>query len=209
MDVEIIRSRRRTLSLSVTENGKVVVRAPLYAGEEEITRFLSKHIRWIEKRISEQTVPSLDLSDGARVVLFGRENTVAEGRARFSGGTLFLPQEGREETLVRLLKRETVGYMGALTERIAGQYGFSYSAVRASSARGRWGSCNAQGRIAYSFRVAFLPPSLLEYLCVHELCHTRYMNHGPGFWREVQKILPDWRERRTNLKNYGGYMRLL
>lgn len=209
MDAEIIRSRRRTLSLSVTEEGKVVVRAPLSAGEEEISRFLSRHIRWIERRISERMIPSFDLSDGARVVLFGRENTVAEGRARFSDGTLFLPREGREETLVRLLKRETVGYMGALTERLARQYGFSYSAVRASSARGRWGSCNAQGKIAYSFRVAFLPLSLLEYLCVHELCHTRHMNHGQGFWREVQKVLPDWKERRAKLKNYGGYMRLL
>ena len=209
MDAEIIRSRRRTLSLSVTENGKVVVRAPLSMGEEEISRFLSRHIRWIERRIADQSVPSLDLSDGARIILFGREETVAEGRARFSDGTLFLPREGREEALVRLLKRQTLGYMGALTERLAGQYGFSYSAVRVSSARGRWGSCNAHGRIAYSFRVAFLPPSLLEYLCVHELCHTRHMDHGQEFWREVQKILPDWKERRTKLKKYGGYMRLL
>ncbi len=122
---------------------------------------------------------------------------------------MYLPAEGREAALIGLLKRETKAYMAELTRTLAERFGFTFTAVRVSSARSRWGSCNAKGGISYSFRSAFLPPRLLEYLCIHELCHTRYFNHGEKFWREVESAIPDWRERRRQLKKSSGFMRLL
>lgn len=96
-----------------------------------------------------------------------------------------------------------------LTNEIARKYGFDYEKIRISSARGRWGSCSRHGAIAYSFRVAFLTPSLCEYVIVHELCHTKYFNHGKEFWNEVEKILPQSKRLRKELKQYSAIMNIL
>lgn len=188
----VIRSGRKTLSLCVTREGEIVVRAPLSASDGYIAAFVEKHRRWIEKRVLQAASrEKLSLQNGDAVTLFGSRYTVRQGRARLAGGEIFLPEEGREEALVRLLKPFSREVMARLTERVAARYGFCYRAVRISSARGRWGSCSRRGDIAYTFRIAFLPPELSEYVAVHELAHTVVFDHSPKFWRVVESILPE------------------
>lgn len=204
MKYELVRSNRKTLSLSVTREGRVIVRAPIFASEEYISAFVENHTSWINKKLRElSSKERLDLKDGAMLHLFGSRYMIKSGRARISEGVIFLPQEGREMALIRLLKRFSLEVMTILTERIARRFGFQYSNVRISSARGRWGSCNRQGVIAYTFRVAFLLPALCEYVAVHELAHTVQFDHSPAFWRIVEKVLPDWKNRRKSLKLSG------
>lgn len=202
MTYKILRSRRKTLSLTVTRDGEVVIKAPLAVSKEYIDDFVEKHIPWIEKRlIAVSKRPTLRLIDGAELVLFGSSYIIKTGRARVDGGAVYLPAENREAALSRLLKRFSLEVMGVLTERIARRYGFAYKSVRISSARGRWGSCNRDGVIMYTFRVAFLPPSLLEYVIVHELSHTVSFDHSPAFWQVVERVIPDWKARRKALKS--------
>lgn len=180
----------------------MIVRAPVFTPEEYISTFVENHISWINKKLRELSPKEkLDLKEGAVLLLFGSRYIIKTGRARISDGVIFLPQEGREVALIRLLKRFSLEVMTILTERIARRFGFRYSNVRVSSARGRWGSCNKKGVIAYTFRVAFLPPALCEYVAVHELAHTVQFDHSPAFWRIVEKVLPDWKIRRKTLKS--------
>lgn len=210
MEVKIVRSGRRTLLLTFDKSGSPVVRAPYGVPAAEIDLFVKKHSRWLSSRIAERESVSLpDLSDGNYLKLFGKSFLLANGRTRCGEGTLFLPAEGRESALIGCLKRMTAKYMGELTEALAARYGFSYAFVRVSSARGRWGSCSKRGTISYTFRIAFLPRELAEYIAVHELCHTKHFDHGPAFWKEVEQILPDWRVLRKLLKENSGLMRLL
>ncbi len=202
MEAKVVRSKRKTLSLTVTREGEIVVRAPYRMSDEAISAFLQKHAQWVEKRLkSVAAMQKLDLSDGALVTLFGSAYTVKSGRAHIGEGVLALPEEGREAALARLLKKFALEVMTRITERIAARYGFSYRAVRISSARGRWGSCNSDGVIAYTFRIAFLPPALCEYVAVHELAHTVVFSHSAEFWEIVEAILPDWKARRKALKS--------
>lgn len=206
----LVRSRRKTLALTVTRAGEVVVRAPYAVSDEQIARFVAQHSEWIAKRLAcREEQPRFCLDDGETLVLFGEEYAISEGRARVAGGVLYLPRDNRERALVSLLKRLSRAYMTELTDRIAVRYGFTFSGVRVSSARGRWGSCNRGGRIAYTFRIAFLPPALSEYVAVHELCHTVHFNHGAAFWNAVEDILPDCRGRRRRLKSYAWAMNIL
>ena len=208
-EIILIRSRRKTVSLTVNERGEAIVRAPLFMPQREISAFVRKHEIWIEKKRQEcARAEKVSFRDGDTLCLFGREYLICEGRSRISGGKLFLPAAERGKALVRLLKRLTAQEMGERTRMTAERYGFSYYAVRVSSARTRWGSCNRRGMIAYSFRTAFLPAELAEYVAVHELCHTRHFDHGKAFWAEVALILPDWRERRKKLKECGAVMRI-
>jgi len=70
-----------------------------------------------------------------------------------------------------------------------------YGRVAIRNQRRRWGSCSSLGNLNFSYRVAFLPEPLRDYVIVHELCHLKELNHGPEFWRCVQAVLPDYEER--------------
>ena len=67
-----------------------------------------------------------------------------------------------------------------------------------------WGSCSARGNLNFHWKLILMPPAILDYVVVHELAHRIEMNHSPRFWTQVERILPDYRERRRWLKENGG-----
>ncbi len=209
MEYTILRSKRRTLSVSVRE-GEVVVRAPLGLSARKIDEFVERHRLWIARRVKEQSArPKVDFSDGTRIFLFGAERRITTGRAKLTQDTLFLPQENRENALIRLLRAFTREHMTAITEELALRFGFRFGKISVSSARTRWGSCNAAGNISYTFRTAFLPVDLCYYFAAHELCHTRHMDHSGAFWGLMKEIMPDCMEKRKRLKGYLWAMQCL
>lgn len=68
----------------------------------------------------------------------------------------------------------------------------NFNRVAIRNQRQRWGSCSARGNLNFSYRLVFLPKELCDYVVVHELCHLKEMNHGPAFWAEVGKVLPNY-----------------
>ena len=207
IDYKVVRGRRRTIVLNVDRNGEVIVRVPISLSGEEIARFVIKHRRWIERRKALRLEHArLSFADGQQLSLFGKSYPIITGDAEITDCAVCLPAEHRESALERLLKVFCLEPMVRLTEQIALRNGLSFSRVRISSAKSRWGSCNRNGVIAYSYRLSFLSPDLIEYIVVHELCHTLYFNHGAAFWREVFRILPDAKLRRNRLKSYSYLM---
>ncbi len=204
-EIKIVRSFRRTVSLTVERDGSVKVRVPYGVSGKRVSEFVARHRLWIERRLAERKGPHV-LAFGGTVTLFGREYLLREGKPRLTETELFLSGTNAEGELSRILKGAAEAYFCRLTREIAERHGFEYASVRISSARARWGSCNAKGAIAYTYRLAFLPEALSEYVAVHELCHTRRFSHGKEFWREVEKVLPDFRRRRADLKKYSFYM---
>jgi predicted metal-dependent hydrolase len=96
--------------------------------------------------------------------------------------------------------------------------GLEYERVRISNARRRWGSCSVagrpggatrirssrpRGRINISWRIVMAPPHVLDYVLVHELAHLKEMNHSKSFWRTVESVIPDYRERRGWLRMHA------
>jgi predicted metal-dependent hydrolase len=88
------------------------------------------------------------------------------------------------------------------TEYYAQRYGFSHGTISIRKQKTRWGSCSAKGNLSFNYRLGFLPPELLEYVVVHELCHTAQHNHSPLFWALLLSILPDGRHLRKRLRAY-------
>ena len=82
--------------------------------------------------------------------------------------------------------------------------GVTYNRIRIADQKTRWGSCSSRGTISYNWHLILLPKNIFDYVVVHELCHLLEMNHSPRFWSQVEKILPDYRERRNWLKKKGG-----
>lgn len=93
-----------------------------------------------------------------------------------------------------------------IEERIAVlnlHYGFSYGRIAVRNTRSRWGSCSLKKNLNFSYRLLFLPPELADYVIVHELCHLAEFNHSPRFWALVAETIPNWRNHRTLLKEWG------
>ncbi len=82
----------------------------------------------------------------------------------------------------------------------AKKYGFQYKRLSIRNQMTRWGSCSASGGLNFSYRLLFLRPEEQDYIIVHELCHLRQPNHSGKFWREVEKILPNYKDIHRSLK---------
>ena len=99
------------------------------------------------------------------------------------------------------LKQEAKKKLIPLTEYYAKRLGISYGKITVTSAKTRFGSCSSEGNIAYSYRLMLFPTEAQEYVVVHELCHRIHMNHSPAFYKMIESILPDYKERRKILKH--------
>ena len=78
-------------------------------------------------------------------------------------------------------------------------YQFSYSRVFIKNQKTRWGSCSSKRNLNFNYKIIYLPPHLVDYLIVHELCHLQHLNHGPAFWALVARALPNYAELRAEL----------
>ena len=173
---ELLRSKRRTLSLELRPDGAVLVRAPLRCSERDIQAFVARSRPWLERKLAE------------------RERLIAEAGSLppFSEAELQeLKARGRQ------VFAERAAYFAPLV-------GVSYRSISVRSQRSKWGSCSSAGGLSFNCLLLLAPPEVLDYVVVHELCHRKEMNHSPRFWAEVSRVLPGWAVQRRWLKEHGG-----
>ena len=99
------------------------------------------------------------------------------------------------------LRQQAKEVLPPLVARWAEVMGVEPTGITVTGARSRFGSCSAQNRLCFSFRLMDYPMEAVEYVVVHELAHIRHKNHSAAFYAEVEAYLPDWRERRELLRN--------
>lgn len=110
------------------------------------------------------------------------------------------------DVCARALRKEAEAYLPRRLRHLAQQYGFSYVKVRYGNPKGRWGSYSSNGTISLNVALMNLPLEVIDYVLIHELCHSRHQHHQPSFWAEVAKYLPDYKELRRTLKSYSPYL---
>ena len=171
----VIRSSRKTIALEITRDGKLLVRCPNRMTTEYIENFIRDKAGWIEKHMPAKSNESVHPFTQAQI-------------KEFAGITKTLLQP-------RL-------------EYFAGQLGVGYNRVTVRSQRSRWGSCCKHKDGVYNLNfnclLALVPPEVMDYVVVHELCHIREMNHSKAFWALVETILPDYKSRKKWLREQGG-----
>lgn len=130
----------------------------------------------------------------------GEMRIVCPPSANFADGQL---QEWLHKVIEEALRRNAKIILPMRLYQLSGEHNLPYKSVKINSSRGRWGSCSARKAINLSYFLVLLPPHLIDYVLLHELCHTREMNHGDRFWALLNSMTDGKAfELREELKSY-------
>ncbi len=202
--------RARRLAVRVHRTGRVEVVVPPRTSRATVSAFLTEHRDWIETRRAaalrqkppEDPFPPQQIAlpgvyESWRVHLAGGAGPL---RLRESGDALLVvsgdggPPQRLKDALRRWLVVRARVVLGDHLAECAREFGFTYGRLSIRRQRTRWGSCSVRGTISLNCCILFQPPEVLRYLLIHELSHTRHMNHSRAFWQCVARCCPEYRK---------------
>lgn len=203
--VHRVSGRAHRLVLRVAADGRVSCTRPRGFPLAEARAFAAAKAPWIEARLNGLP-PAATVTDGIRLPVEGRPLRVSlvEGRAvRVEGDALLVPEGDPGPATARWLRELAAARAGDACARHVAALGRPPRPVRLKDTRSRWGSCTARGVLMLSWRLAMAPPEVLSYVAAHEAAHLERMDHSPAFWAVVERLDPDWRDRRAWLRRHG------
>ena len=225
IDFVLKRTSRRTLAISVLPDGSVEVVAPKGVAVERIKERVTARAQWIRKQQREFAMlpPALpsrpDYRSGDSWRYLGRKyvlRTVRDRNAqrvsfRFEGNRFVVRAKAPSDTALLRTKinewylrqaRRVFGAMVKSSSERLGALGITTPGFALRRMDKRLGSCAPSGKLLLDPRLVEASTALIEFVIVHELCHQRELNHGPAFFRLMDKAMPDWRERERKLLRY-------
>lgn len=173
-EIEIIRSRRKTIAIEIKRDLKIIVRAPLFMSDDDIKRFIHDKSGWIDRHIKS----------------IRSKNSHAEK-----------PLTNAE---IHALTDAALQDIPPRVKYYAEKMSLSVGRITIRNQKTRWGSCSSKGNLNFNCLLMLCPEDVRDYVVVHELCHMLEMNHSKAFWNNVEHIMPDYRSRRAWLKENGG-----
>lgn len=215
---ELIRTRRKTLGLTVTADARLIVRAPKRLSMAYIERFIREKTPWIlnkQAQMRNRPQAAHTYADGDVFFLLGEavelRYDASVRRVTLAGNLLLLPikEQARAKELLEVWYRAYARSVFAdRIEYYAPLMRVQPGALRVSGAKGRWGSCGAGGSINLVWRLVMAPIEAVDYVVVHELAHIKRRDHSPLFWQEVERILPAYVEQKRWLKQNARLLEL-
>lgn len=215
-------ARARRLTVRVFRTGRVEVIVPPRTSRRMLHRFIHEHRGWIDAKREAARAEARPLEPfppaSIRFAATGEELRLELapevsgrlGASRRPGGVLRLAGTSGERRLVERVLRswlvaESRAHLGVRLEAIAREFGFRYERLSIRRQRTRWGSCSTRGTISLNCCLMFQRPEVVRYLLIHELSHTRHMNHSSRFWGTVadccaeyelldRELLEGWRQ---------------
>jgi predicted metal-dependent hydrolase len=214
-----VRHRRaRRYVLRLRPDGTARVTVPRGGSLAEARRFAARNAAWLEGQLLRQAQqPARPQSwQAGSEILFRGERVRLEPGASGQGGLIHLGTETIpiadaaadlrapvEQHLRRLAARE----LPPRVLELAAPHQLPVRRISIRNQRSRWGSCSRRGTISLNWRLVQTPPSVRDYLVLHELAHLRQMNHSRRFWTEVARLCPHYREAEAWLKQHSHLLR--
>lgn len=174
MEYTLLRSDRKTISVRITPELNILVRAPRRMPKRDIDAFLLEKKDWIEKHLASMEARTADF-----------------------------PSEKLSGEQIRALADQALLDIPPRVEQFAKRMGVTYGRITIRNQVSRWGSCSSSGNLNFNCLLMLAPPEVRDYVVVHELCHRKEMNHSPAFWAEVVTVIPDYKAHKKWLNDNG------
>ena len=194
------------MSLEVSPEGHIFVKAPTKTTEQEILAFIksnSKALLAFQERLENRSYiyKKKTYNETENFLYLGKACTLSE---------LLEEVPDDKEACAPLLKKfymqktkEIVKKRVKHYEKLIGVKAKSVTIVESKSA---WGTCNSLKELTFNYRLSMAPVSVIDYVVVHELCHILHMNHDRSFWRKVGMYEPEYKAKQDYLAKFGGVM---
>ena len=180
IEIEIIKSNRKTIAIEVRTDLRVIVRAPKRASNREIMKFVEQKQDWIAKHLAQMQI---------------RYEEVWRRKEE-----LFTDDD------IRKMKDEAKKIIPDRVKYYADIMGVTFGKITIKNQKTRWGSCSSKGNLNFNCLLMLTPERVRDYVVIHELCHLRQMNHSKLFWAEVEKVMPDYKVYRQWLSQNGNML---
>ena len=215
---QIIRSNRKTLSISINENAELVVRAPNRMSVQKIQDFINEKENWIKRNQSLIKARLKDtLEDQNTLLYLGTAFPVTKTdkdskKITFNGKEFIANFEDKEKSTISLKTWYKNKFKEVAVPRLfyfADKHNLQVNQVRIKEQRTLWGSCSSRNNINLNFLLIMAPLKVIDYVIIHELVHTIHKNHSANFWNAVEVIMPNYKEAKHWLKENGYKLRAL
>jgi len=221
---EVVRRDRKTASICVERDGRLSVVVPESFSDEQVERLVESKRYWIHKSLAEwrglnaarvrreyvngEGFPYLGRSYRLRLVR-GQDTPLLlkNGYFRLRADRNGNPLDDPEETFKAFYREKGRDRIPGRVRQFEARLGLNVSTVRVMELRYRWASCSKHG-LNFHWKCMMAPPTVLDYIVAHELAHLIHPNHSKAFWSEVDKLLPDYRERQAWLRQHGARLSL-
>lgn len=208
---QIIRSRRSSISIQITKGGALVVKAPYLVPQFVIKQFIASKTDWIEKsfaKVQTRKPQKKTYSEGETFLFLGNEL-----RLRFYSGIKIVPKDGAlyfpkalefriQKELENWFKTQAADIIAKRVEFHAQKMNASYKDIFFSDTSSKWGTCFADNRLQFNWRLVMTPLMVLDYVVIHELTHTTEKHHQDSFWRRVRLFTPAYKQHRKWLEQH-------
>ena len=213
---KIIRSKRKTLSLTINENAELIIRAPKRLSIEKIQDFINEKENWInrKKRLIENQIKDVTSNHNKLLYLGNLFPINIEQNASkelFFTGEEFIANSIEPDSLSLSIKK---WYKNKFKEialprvaYFANKHNLMVNQVRIKNQKTMWGSCSSKNNINLNYLLLMAPMGVIDYVIVHELVHTIHRNHSTDFWDSVESIMPEFQEHKRWLKKNGYKLR--
>jgi predicted metal-dependent hydrolase len=216
---DIIRSTRRTLSLSVKQGGSLLIRAPWHLPSGTIMSFVISKEAWITKQRNrvlekEAVKKEITFSEGCHIPYLGSDymlmlTEAPRNKVTIDGSSINIacrfPEipEKVKEIIERWYLAEAKRLLITRTNELAGIFinetGMP-SAIGIRKMKSRWGTCRTNGKIMLNSELVKKRQELIDSVIIHELCHLKHHNHGKEFYALVEKLMPGYKTIRKELR---------
>lgn len=204
------------ISIRLDSDGCLKISAPKWVSERQLKKFIDqnrdairqiatqhhqRHIFLSGQKIGKTHLLKVESANRLEIVI--RTNFLV---VRLEPGQdLAMPeiQAALRPYVLKILRWQAKHYLPERLAYFARKHGFSYKRLRLSHAATRWGSWTGRETVSLNIALMQLPNELIDYVIVHELCHSRQANHSAAFWHEVEQILPNYKELDKKLKLYS------
>ncbi|MDQ7015333.1 MAG: SprT family zinc-dependent metalloprotease [Gammaproteobacteria bacterium] len=227
IDYQLLAGRdRKTTDIVIERNGSVVVRPPLDYSPEQVDAVVDSKRLWIYKNLAawrelNATAVMREWVNGETFLYLGRLYRLSlvseqESGLKLKAGRFCLRRDLIEKGGAAAAKNAFKDYyvdkgLVRIRQRVASlaaKVGVEPATVKIKEMNYRWASCSRNNALLFHWKCMMAPPKIIDYIVVHELCHIHQRNHTDAFWNEVDKVMPDYRERKSWLKTNGAYMDL-